>query len=105
MLSQSFYLDHISEDPKIIIADIVDLLNNGMLSPKKRMERYIHSSQFLYVLWCTYKKEQVQIKYMSEMHVVEFTCSVCGDICEQINSGKKELRDLAQYVNFKFCKT
>lgn len=54
MLSQSFYLDHISEDPKIITAGIVGLLNNGMLLPEKRIKRYIHFSQFLYALWCTY---------------------------------------------------
>lgn len=102
ILSQGFYLDSIIEDAQTIVASIVDLLNDGALSPENERERYIHASQFLYEIWCTFNKNQVQIKYMSSQNDIKLICSVDGKVCEAIRSGEKELQYMAQYVSFKF---
>lgn len=105
MLSQSFFLDSVVEEPQSVVATVIDILNDGKLTKERVHVRYIHASQFLFNLWSTYKKECLQIRYISAEQKLVFTCGVSGKVCEKIDCGEKELSYMAQYVSFDFCKS
>ena len=102
LLSQSFLLDNIVEENDTVIASVIDLLNNGSLSAEKERERYIHSSQFLYEVWCEFGKDRIQIKYYSRENIIKLISTVKGEVCKKIACGEKELEYMVQYVDFKF---
>ena len=61
LMSQGYVLDSFIEDKNEVIVTLLDLENNGDINHKELQKRQIHASQFLYNIWCVFKKKLVTV--------------------------------------------
>ncbi|RKN77088.1 hypothetical protein [Paenibacillus ginsengarvi] len=100
LMSQGFHLIQFHEEDNSVTVMINDLMNDGSLNQKDQQQRKIHSSQFLYNVWCISPKEILSVIYSTKNGEKKLISTVAGDVCKTIANDKKDISYLAHYVQF-----
>lgn len=104
LISQGFLLMKCEETDTTICIVLNDLENDGTLNKSETKKREIHSSQFLYNLWCAIQKTFLKITYCDKHGNKQFISSVSGSVCKTVSDGKEDISYLAKHVKFKNLK-
>lgn len=97
-LTQGFLI--VDYNVSTIASEIVlrDLKNDGSLSEEEIRMRKIHSSQFLYPLWCKLPNNTLRMQYCNNDKVITFAASIQDEVCEKIANGVRGLSYLAAHL-------
>ncbi|WNS41576.1 hypothetical protein [Paenibacillus sp. MMS20-IR301] len=101
LMSQGFNLLQFQEEDDSVTVVVNDLMNDGALDPKDQQQREIHSSQFLYNVWCISSKEILSVIYLTKNGEKKLKSTIAGDVCRTITN---DISYLAHHVQFEDLK-
>ena len=93
---QDFELVRIDINPGAVDATVRDV------TELPRKTRMIHSSQFVYPIWCEFPCPTIKVNYCDRNGVLLVSSSVRGTQCKMVADGKFPFSELARMVKFDF---
>jgi hypothetical protein len=87
-MSQGFKIVNLEETDDVIAVSLLDLKNDDLLDEKEIQKRKIHSSQFLYNIWCVFNKKRIVVIYCNKKGTPITEFGVEEKICREIHEGK-----------------
>ena len=95
--TQGFRLADLQLSDDSVTATVVEMSEGP---PDKRM---MHASQFVYPLWCTFKRSTVIIRYVDKTGQPRLTTEANGDDCKRVADGVIPFFELANLVKFQLA--
>jgi len=95
--TQGFRLADLQLSDDSVTATVVEMFEGP---PDKRM---MQASQFVYPLWCTFKRSTVIIRYVDKAGQLRLTTEANGGDCKRVADGAISFFELANLVKFQLA--